>query len=514
MNTVFILMDSLNRHYLEAYGCKDVKSPNITHLAQRGVTFTNHIIGSAPCMPARRELMSGRREFLWRGWGHMEPFDRHVAARCRQAGAATQMITDHYHYWENNAHGYIEHFNGYEMIRGHELDPWNTTQIKDEPEWVQAINKWRPGWGSKYYRNAAGRKGEEDWPSVQTLTQAAKWLDDNGNHFGPMGRDLKSRPIGSGDGFTLWVETFDPHEPHHCPEPYKSMYCSESKGFTCWPPYQNEAERVRFFRETSLDELAWIRAQYQGKLTMADKALGKVWAVMDKHKLWDNTMVILTTDHGHDLAESVTDLSQITDDGRDATLRIPYAKQHPHYMSHANIPLIVWHPELANKPRQEHAMTTAVDLYSTLLESCGCEETSSPHGESIFPILRGESKGRDFHYWGTFAQGACCTDGEYVLSQGWEPDQPLYAYSYVQGGGPDAEAGKYIPGVDWPVWRTPRGKAEKGFPSILYRRDDPVFREKNVIAEKPEIAEKLRKKLREVLTKDGCPAEQFDRLGI
>lgn len=497
MNTIFILMDSLNRHYLEAYGCKDVRSPNINSLAQRGVTFTNHIIGSAPCMPARRELMTGRREFLWRGWGHLEPFDHALASRCRQAGAVTQLFTDHYHYWENSSHGYIEHFNGYEMIRGHEHDPRTTTAPDHEADWVKAIRKYRDEMGAAYWRNVAGFKTEEDWSSVRTFGKAAEWLDENGKR----------------DNFMLWIESFDPHEPHYVPEPYRSMYTNnDGKGYTCWPPYQREEDRVRFFRDTSLEELEWIRSQYKGKLTMADKALGKVWAVMDKHNLWDNTMVILTADHGHDLAESVRDLSEVTDDGRDATLRVPYAKQHPHYLSHANIPLIVWHPELANKPRQEHAMTTAVDLYSTLLESCGANDISSPHGQSILPILRGENKGRDFHYWGSFSQGICCTDGEHVLLQGADGSKPLYHYSAVHGR-PDAVAGKFIPGVDWPVWRM-ETSGGLGMPSILYRKNDPLFNETNIIGEHLDIADAMRRRLHDIVETDGCPPEQFERLGI
>lgn len=497
MNVIFILMDSLNRHYLEAYGCRQVKSPNISELAQRGVTFTNHIIGSAPCMPARRELMTGRREFLWRGWGSMEPFDRHIAARCRQAGFTTQIITDHYHYWEHGGNGYMQGFNAYEMIRGHEHDARSTTVPPEEPDWVKAVRRYRSEMGLGFWRNAAHYKTEEDWPSVQTFTRAAQWLDENAGV----------------ENFLLWIESFDPHEPHYVPEPYRSMYTdSDGKDYTCWPPYQRQEDRVRFFRETSMDELAWIRAQYQGKLTMADRALGKVWRMMDKHRLWDNTMVILTTDHGHELAEAVNDPSEATEDGRDSTLRIPYAKGHPHYLSHANIPFIVWHPELANDGRREDAMTTAVDLYATLLEACGCEDVSSPHGRSIMPILKKNGRGRDFHYWGSFSQGICCTDGEWVLLQGADGSKPLYSYSAVYGR-PDAESGKFMPGVDWPLWRMEQ-KVKLDMPSILYRKDDPLFREKNVIAECPDVADRLRRKLREAVSEDGCPPEQFERLGI
>ena len=39
MKTIFLLMDSLNRHYLNSYGFDKVKTPNIDRLASRGIGF-------------------------------------------------------------------------------------------------------------------------------------------------------------------------------------------------------------------------------------------------------------------------------------------------------------------------------------------------------------------------------------------------------------------------------------------------------------------------------------------
>ncbi|MGQ9456172.1 MAG: sulfatase [Armatimonadota bacterium] len=402
MNVIFILIDSCNRHYLSAYGCQTVKTSNIQELADRGVTFTNHFFSSAPCMPARRELMAGRREFLWRGWGPLEPFDNPLALECRKLGAITQIITDHYHYWEASAHGYLEYFDGSEMIRGHELDYWKTAPQPDEPDWVKAINKYRPGKGSRYYRNAAHFKSVEDFHSPTVFRKAAEWIDANASLLGTQ-------------QFYLHVESFDAHEPFYIPEPYRSMYTSDlNPSYTCWPPYQNQAERITFLRNTSTAELDYIRAQYKGKLTMVDDSVGLLWQAMDRHKLWDNTMVILTTDHGHELAEAIKTLDEITEDGRDHTLRCPFGKEHPHYLTHANIPLIIWHPELANNGERVDTITSTVDIYATILEALGAKEIPAPHSRSILRILTGEDKGRDFTYWGSFGTGICCTDGEYV----------------------------------------------------------------------------------------------------
>jgi arylsulfatase A-like enzyme len=121
MNVILLLIDSLNRHFLETYGCRTVATPNLKAFSERATVFDQHFIGSAPCMPARRELFTGRQEFLWRPWGHLEPFDDPISREARRAGAVTAMITDHYHYWETGAHGYFEEFDYVDFLRGHEL---------------------------------------------------------------------------------------------------------------------------------------------------------------------------------------------------------------------------------------------------------------------------------------------------------------------------------------------------------------------------------------------------------
>jgi arylsulfatase A-like enzyme len=66
MRVVFILFDSLNRHMMAPYGGTRIPTPNFARLAERTTTFDKHYVGSLPCMPARRDLQSGRLSFLHR----------------------------------------------------------------------------------------------------------------------------------------------------------------------------------------------------------------------------------------------------------------------------------------------------------------------------------------------------------------------------------------------------------------------------------------------------------------
>ena len=66
MKAIMLMFDSLNRALLEPYGCTWTKTPNFRRLAERSVKFENCYAGSLPCIPARRELHTGRYNFLHR----------------------------------------------------------------------------------------------------------------------------------------------------------------------------------------------------------------------------------------------------------------------------------------------------------------------------------------------------------------------------------------------------------------------------------------------------------------
>jgi arylsulfatase A-like enzyme len=223
MNVLLISIDSLRRDFLSAYRdrpyCVDyaVETPTLDRFAERAATFETHYAGSLPCMPARREWLTGTREFLWRPWGPTEPFDSHVAELAREGGVLTQLVTDHYHYFQHGSHGYYEDFNGFEFVRGQEYDAWQTAphdpdeglldqtldRDTDDPHDVGYVNR------STYARNAerlgltATTADERSFFAPQVFSRAAEWLGENRNWS---------------DWF-CYVDSFEVHEPFHCPEP-------------------------------------------------------------------------------------------------------------------------------------------------------------------------------------------------------------------------------------------------------------------------------------------------------
>ena len=74
MKALMVMYDSLRRDLLSVYG-GPIPASNFERLAAHTVCFDKSYVGSLPCMPARRELHTGRYNFLHRSWGPMEPYD-------------------------------------------------------------------------------------------------------------------------------------------------------------------------------------------------------------------------------------------------------------------------------------------------------------------------------------------------------------------------------------------------------------------------------------------------------
>ena len=127
MKAVMVMFDTLNRHMLPPYGCDWTHAPNFTRLAERTVTFDNCYVGSMPCMPARREMHTGRYNFLHRSWGPLEPFDDSMPQILSEQGIYTHLSTDHQHYFEDGGATYHTRYDSWDFHRGQEGGPVDRT---------------------------------------------------------------------------------------------------------------------------------------------------------------------------------------------------------------------------------------------------------------------------------------------------------------------------------------------------------------------------------------------------
>ena len=347
-NAILILLDSLNRHTLGSYGGLEFGTPNLDAFAARSMRFEKHYAGSLPCIPARHDILCGALDFLWKPWGSIEVWEDSIVAYLRRAGVVTMLISDHPHLFETGGENYHTDFTAWDYQRGHESDPWRT---RPDPSWIGSPMFGR---GHMPYDNSRGHfRDEPDFPGPRTMTAAARWLDDNAGHH---------------ERFFLFVDEFDPHEPFDTPEPYASLYDKPWTGsHLIWPPYMSGAVEQGVLTERQARQ---IRACYGSKLTMIDAWFGRVMEAIERNLLWQDTVVIVCTDHGHYLGE-----------------RDIWGKPNvPVYEPLGHIPLMIAWPGRA--AASNTALTATVDIFATLVELFGVEVAHPTHGRSLLPLIR------------------------------------------------------------------------------------------------------------------------------
>jgi len=511
-DVVVILLDSLNRHMLAAYGTGEFDTPNLDRLAARSVRFTNHHTGSLPCMPGRHDLLVGALDFLWRPWGSIEVWEDAITHGLRRdAGVSTMLVSDHPHLFETGGENYHTEFQGWEYLRGGEDDPWRT---RADPSFVGAPTL--PTVASApvargYDQSRTYFRDETDFPGPRTMTAAAEWLD----------RELGAERAPHERAF-LCVDEFDPHEPFDAPLAWANRYDAEWEGDRLiWPPYLPGVDEHGEVPPGTPDARAarQLRSQYGAKLSMIDHWCGRILDVIDRHDAWDTTAVVLCTDHGLYLGE------------RDAWGK-PAIAVHPEL---GHIPLFIAWPGVA--ARDCDALTTTVDLHATLCDAFGVHPGHTTHGRSLVPLVEDEVTsvrewalcgvwGREVHVIDatrTFAKAP--VEGNRPLSMfsnRWST-MPVHAFPDLRMPRPDRRAVlDRMPGSDVPVIRQPfdpsdhvpfwamgrfRGDLLYDHGAIAAGED---FRNRAGDGDAPELTDLLVEALRGV----EAPVDQLTRLGV
>ena len=148
MKAVFILLDSLNRNALKSYSEKSsISTPNFKRFEERCVTFDNHYVGSLPCIPARRDIHTGRINFLHRSWGPLEPFDDSFPEILKNNEIYSHIITDHHHYFADGGATYHQRYSSWELVREHE-PPRHRARMRDCRAPGHGFRIWQAGQGA------------------------------------------------------------------------------------------------------------------------------------------------------------------------------------------------------------------------------------------------------------------------------------------------------------------------------------------------------------------------------
>ncbi|MDQ8736485.1 sulfatase [Paenibacillus sp. LHD-38] len=393
MKAIMLMFDTLNRHMLPPYGCDWIHAPNFARLAEKTVVFDQAYVGSMPCMPARRELHTGRYNFLHRSWGPIEPFDDSMPELLKKNGVYSHLVTDHQHYWEDGGGTYHTRYSSYELIRGQEGDPWKG-EVADPQIPEMIATKQKDQWMRQDWVNRKYIREEQDFPQAQTMEKGLEFI--RTNHME--------------DRWFVQIETFDPHEPFYAPQKYRDLYPHkyEGKHFD-WPPYGPVKE--------TKEEIEHVRFEYAALLSMCDHYLGKVLDTMDELDLWKDTMLIVNTDHGYLLGE------------HDWWAKVIM----PFYNEIAHMPLFIWDPRSGRCNERRNSLVQTIDLAPTLLEFFGLDIPVDMQGKVLKETIASDLRVREAALYGVHGAHVNVTDGRYVYMRApvSKDNTPLYNYTLM-----------------------------------------------------------------------------------
>jgi arylsulfatase A-like enzyme len=399
MNLIAIMLDSFRQDHVSFYnggerifeGVNACQTPNLDAFAQGCVVFDNAYPEALPTIPVRTQLFTGQRTLPYRPWQPLSKEDISIAQILRAEGYVCGLISDCYHY---RAPGMNFHrgFHTYRWIRGQEYDPWTSHPPRRNIE--DYVNShydsvWR-GRIAQFLANTDDFVREDDWFPARVVDEAVDWLTRNRGH----------------EHVFLWIDSFDPHEPWDPPEAYDTFTDPDYRGKRLIMPMGGLAEKW-----ATPEEIRHIQGLYAGEAAFVDHCLGGLFRALEDLGYYDDSVIVLLADHGHPLGDHGKFLKG-ADRMYNELLRVPFMVRLPG----------------GEGARRTSAMVQFHDMLPTMLDLLGmANNTSSMHGRSFLPVLRGASDThRDVMITGYHeAHDRCIRDQiwSYVQRPEGEPDE-------------------------------------------------------------------------------------------
>ena len=491
MKAVLVMFDSLKRSMLPPYGCDWVHAPNFLRLAERTAVFDQCFVGSMPCMPARREMHTGRYGFLHRSWGPIEPFDESMPEILAKNGIHSHIVTDHFHYWEDGGATYLQRFASFETVRGQESDVYRCILGKDQTPAVLGQERLEKNPERKEHirQHWQNRLDNPEGSIRETADRGIRFLSENHE----------------ADNWYLQIEMYDPHEPFDAPKKYQDLYPHKYRGPCAdWPEYG----KTDLYTE---EELNHIQMEYAAMISMCDEHLGRILDAMDRYDLWKDTLLIVNTDHGFLTGEH----------GWVGKGKMPF------FNELANIPLFIWDPRCRAAAARRKSLVQTIDLAPTVLGCFGLDAPKTMQGHDLAGTIAEDVPVREAARYGIHGAHVCCYDGRFTYFRGWgEKNEPLFNYTlmptHMRGFFSREELEKAEYGLSFSftggvsVLKTPVKVFSNSMPqdgsSWLYDLQNDPGQEHPLQDEKEEA--RMKELLIRLMRESEAPEEQFKRLQL
>lgn len=504
-NVLFIMLDTLQFNYLGCYGNDVVKTPNFDRFAENGFLFENAYSEGLPTIPVRRALLTGRFTLPYSGWKPLDLEDTSITDLlwCREVQTALIYDTPP---MRLPKYGYSRGFDYVRFCNGHELDheTFSNVPLSAEFKGEDYISaNWLKKDDNGEYDNSSKSLIRE---TECYLRQRQNWQSDSDNYIAVVANEADEwlrKKRDTNRPFFLWVDSFDPHEPWDPPSVWEKKPCPYN------PDYEGNPLLLAPWSEVegvlTEEECKHIRALYAEKVTLTDKWIGQLLDSVKEQGLWDETMIVITSDHGQPMG-----------DGEHGHGIMRKCRPWP-YEELVHVPLLVHVPGLEGGKRIK-SFVQNVDITATILDALGLNEEAALeetghegidtydaddlHGISLLPIMAGETDSvRDFAIAGYYGMSWSIVNHDYSYIHWLKKDIDTDSMNslFYDGSGKGGNAGQQSAKLETKeeMWTCVPG-ADVSVPEVdeLYDRKTDPFQLRNIITEQPEKAKELLQQLK------------------
>jgi arylsulfatase A len=352
-NIIIFLADDLGYGDLGCYGNPIIKTPNIDRLAEEGVRMTDCHSGGTVCSPSRAALLTGRNPYR-SGFFYIAGSDTHLRA---EEITIAELLRD-----SGYETGFWGKWHLSELEKGKRNEPGPGDQGFDY--WMgTTLNAFDgPGSPSEFYRNGKPVGELDRWYCDIIVDDASDWLKN--------GRD-NEKP------FFMYVSSHEPHTPIAPPAKYSAMYDNAEVN-----ALEKGTKYGGVVRPTK--DISQNKKEYYGTVTQLDEAFGRLMGTLDQLDLWEDTIVIFTSDNGPESPVTLEEsLGEWDDPIRDKCFGTPGVfrgmKRFPYEGGH-RVPGIARFPGVIPAGSESDELFNGTDFLPTL---CNLAEVAVPTDRAI-----------------------------------------------------------------------------------------------------------------------------------